>query len=100
MLVIIAILSYLVTTPLALMTTTLQLVTPNLFRGRASGVHVVATNVFGLGFGPTFVAYFTDNIYQDPNMVGQSMTAQFVVFGLGAAACYLIGAGPLARRSG
>jgi MFS family permease len=98
-LIVIAVLSYLVTTPLALMTTTLQLVTPNLFRGRASGIHVVATNILGLGFGPTFVAFMTQKVFADPMMVGQSMTAQFVVFGLGAAGCYLIGAGPLMRSA-
>lgn len=94
---IIALLSYTVTTPFALITTTLVLVTPNLFRGRASAISVVATNILGMGFGPTFVAFFTDRVFEDPAMVGASMAALFMVFGLGSAACFLIGAGPLAR---
>lgn len=94
---VIALLSYTVTTPFAMITTTLQLVTPNLFRGRASAISVVATNILGMGFGPTFVAFFTDKVFADPAMVGSSMAALFMVFGIGSGACFLIGAGPLAR---
>ena len=91
----IGLLSYLVTTPMTLMTTTLQLVTPNLFRGRASGVHVVATNLLGLGFGPTYVAWLTERVFADSMAVGHSMMVQSITFGLGAAICYLIGAKPV-----
>ena len=96
---IIGLLSFTVTVPFALMTTTLQLITPNLFRGRASGVTVIATNIVGLGVGPTFVAFMTETVFNDSNMIGVSMTSMFVIFGLASAACYLIGAGPLARTS-
>ena len=98
-LVIIGLLSFTVTVPFALMTTTLQLITPNLFRGRASGVTVIATNILGLGVGASFVAVLTEKVFADPNMVGESMSVMFVVFGLGSALCYMIGAGPLARTS-
>ncbi len=93
------ILSFLVTVPLPLNTTTLQLVTPNFFRGRASAVTVIATNVLGLGLGPTMIGVLTDYVFEDLMLIGHSMAVLFVFFGLTAAACFLIGAKSLADTS-
>ncbi len=93
----IALLSYTVTIPFALMTTTLQRITPNVFRGRAAAVFVVATNVFGLGFGPPFIGFLTDTVFADTALIGNSMAVLFVVFGTASATCYAIGVRPLIR---
>ena len=42
-------------------------------RGMVAGIFVVTGNVMGMGLGPTFVAFFTENIFQDPMSVGLSM---------------------------
>ncbi|MFN3232707.1 MAG: spinster family MFS transporter [Alphaproteobacteria bacterium] len=94
---IIAVLSFAVTIPFALITTTLQLVTPNVFRGRAAAVSVVASNLFGLGFGPPFVGYLTDSVFRDPTLIGNSMGVLFIVFGTASAICFFIGARSLVR---
>lgn len=69
----IAIVSYLVPLPLALVAAALQSVTPNQMRGVLVGVYVVTTNIIGLAFGPTLVAMTTDFIFQDPSAVGKSL---------------------------
>ena len=38
-----------------------------------AGIFVVTGNVMGMGLGPTFVAFFTENVFQDPMSVGLSM---------------------------
>jgi hypothetical protein len=73
-LVCIALASYFVTLPLALMTFILQTVTPHDMRGVVAGMYVVCTNVIGLGLGPTLVAGTTDYILGDPNRVHVSLT--------------------------
>jgi MFS family permease len=73
-LVCIALASYFVTLPLALMTFILQTVTPRNMRGVVAGMYVVCTNVIGLGLGPTLVAGTTDYILSDPNRVHVSLT--------------------------
>ena len=78
-LVCIALASYFVTLPLALMTFTMQTVTPHDMRGVVAGMYVVCTNVIGLGLGPTLVAGTTDYILGDPNRVHVSLTLVVVV---------------------
>ena len=92
-------LSFLVTIPLPQMTTTLQLVTPNYFRGRASSISVIATNILGLVLGPPLIGALTDYVFGDPGMLGYSMAVSFTFFGLAAAACFYIGAQSLVRTS-
>ena len=65
--------SFFVTLPLALMTFAVQTVTPSAMRGVLAGLYVVATNVIGLGFGPTLVASTTDYVFADPARVADSL---------------------------
>jgi MFS family permease len=69
----IAIVSFLVPLPLALVATCIQSVTPNQMRGVMVGTHVVTVNVIGLALGPTLVAFSTDYIFSDRLAVGYSL---------------------------
>ncbi|RMF11568.1 MAG: hypothetical protein D6763_02765 [Alphaproteobacteria bacterium] len=69
----VALASFLVTLPLALVASAIQTVTPNQMRGVVAGIYVVTTNLFGLGLGPTLVATCTDYLFADPLAVGQSL---------------------------
>jgi MFS family permease len=69
----IALVSFLVPLPLALVAAALQTVTPNQMRGVVVGVYVVTTNVIGLALGPSLIAVFTDYVFRDPNAVGKSL---------------------------
>lgn len=57
----------------------LQLVTPPQFRGRMSAAFLAFTNLVGMLFGPTSVGLLTDNLFQDPKMVGWAMAIVVVV---------------------
>ncbi len=72
-LIYIAVVSYLVPLPLALVAAALQSVTPNQMRGVLVGTYVVTTNVVGLALGPSLVALATDYLFADPKAVGQSL---------------------------
>ena len=69
----IAVVSFLVPLPLALVATAVQAVTPNRMRGVVVGTYVVTNNVIGLACGPSLVALVTDYVFADPNAVGQSL---------------------------
>ena len=69
----IAVVSFLVPLPLALVATCIQSVTPNQMRGVLVGTHVVTVNVIGLALGPTLVAFSTDYIFADRQAVGHSL---------------------------
>jgi len=73
--------SFSVTLPLALITTTMQEVTPNAMRGVVNGLYVVTTNVLGLALGPTLVAASTDYVFQDTEAVAKSLALVSVVMG-------------------
>jgi hypothetical protein len=51
----------------------LQIVTPNEMRGQVTALFLFMLNVIGTGFGPTFVALFTDGVFHDPNMLRYAM---------------------------
>jgi MFS family permease len=70
-----------VTVPLALVTSTMQLVTPNEMRGVVNGAYVVTSNVMGLALGPTLVALCTDYVFEDPNAVARSLALVSMVVG-------------------
>lgn len=69
----IALVSFLVPLPLALVATAVQAVTPNRMRGVVVGTYVVTNNVIGLALGPSLVALVTDYVFADPSAVGQSL---------------------------
>ena len=66
--------SFFVTLPLALVASALQAVTPNEMRGVVVGTYVVTTNVIGLALGPTLVAACTDYLFEDPALVAWSLS--------------------------
>lgn len=90
--------SFFVTLPLALMTSSMQLVTPNDMRGVVSGLYVVTTNVIGLALGPTMVAGATDYIFADPKAVAKSLALVAAVIGPLAACLLLQGHGAYTGR--
>jgi MFS family permease len=73
--------SFSVTLPLALITTTMQEVTPNAMRGVVNGMYVVTTNVLGLALGPTLVAASTDYIFEDTQSVAKSLALICLLMG-------------------
>ncbi len=73
--------SFSVTLPLALVTTTMQEVTPNAMRGVVNGMYVVTTNVLGLAFGPTLVALGTDYVFGDPTAGAKSLAVVALAMG-------------------
>lgn len=72
-LICIAIASFCIPLPLALVTTMMQEVTPNSMRGVVNGMYVVSTNVIGLAIGPFLVAFATDYIFNDPKLIAFSL---------------------------
>jgi MFS family permease len=78
-LALLAVASFLITLPLALFTSALQLVTPNELRGLVAGMYVVTVSVVGLTLGPTSVALLTDKVFADPLAVGRSLAIVAVV---------------------
>ncbi|KGE03028.1 spinster family MFS transporter [Pseudohaliea rubra] len=85
----IALVSYLVPLPLALIATALQNATPNQMRGVLVGAYVVTTNVIGLALGPSLVALATDYLFGDPAAVGKSLAVVGVA--VSVAGLFLVG---------
>jgi MFS family permease len=52
----------------------LQEITPNQMRAQVSAIYLFVTNMIGIGFGPTFIAFFTDMIFKNDASVGYSMS--------------------------
>lgn len=98
-LVCIALASFFVTLPLALMTSTMQFVTPNEMRGVVAGMYVVTTNVLGLGLGPTLVAASTDFVFADTTALAYSMALVSVVMGPMAMVLLSVGMKPYIARA-
>jgi MFS family permease len=59
----------------------MQLVTPNQMRGQVSALYLFAVNLFGIAWGPTIAALFTDYVFKDDRAVGYSIA---IVSGLAA----------------
>jgi MFS family permease len=90
--------SFSVTLPLALITSSMQLVTPNEMRGVVSGMYVVTNNVLGLALGPTLVALSTDYIFADTTAVAKSLGLVSLVVGPIAVALLAVGVKPYRER--
>ena len=52
----------------------LQEITPNQLRAQVSAIYLFCTNMVGIGFGPTFIAFFTDVVFKNDALVGYSMS--------------------------
>lgn len=69
----IAVASFFVTLPLALITNALQIVTPNEMRGTIAGFYVVGNNIIGMALGPTIVAVLMQEVLHDEKAVATAM---------------------------
>jgi MFS family permease len=58
----------------------LQEISPNQMRGQISAIYLFATNLIGMGLGPTAVASVTDLVLTDPIRVGDSITLLIFIF--------------------
>jgi MFS family permease len=90
-------LSFFVTLPLTLMATSLQKITPNEYRGFVAGVYVVSVNIFGLGLGPTFVAFLTDMVFKSEVALNFSLATLFALFAPVSAVIYSVGRSPFVK---
>jgi MFS family permease len=84
--------------PLALigiLSTALQQVTPNEFRGRTSALFLLFGNVIGFGFGPLVPAWITDHVFADDSMLGRSISIVALASGICAAALLWSGCRPM-----
>lgn len=59
----------------------LQDITPNQMRGQVTAIYQFATNMFGIGLGPTLVALFTDHLFHDDLAIGKSILLAIAVSG-------------------
>jgi MFS family permease len=91
--------SFSVTLPLALITSSMQLVTPNEMRGVVNGLYVVTANVIGLALGPTLVALSTDYVFADPTAVAKSLGLVSLFVGPFAVGLLAIGVRPYIDRT-
>ena len=91
--------SFFVTLPLALVASALQSVTPNEMRGVVVGTYVVTTNVIGLALGPTLVAACTDYLFEDPAFVAWSLSLVSVAVAPIAIVFLMLGMKPYAQRT-
>ena len=61
--------------PYGVAAATIPLIFPARMRGLAAGIYFFTSNAIGLGIGPTAVAYMTDSIFGDPQMLRYSIVA-------------------------
>lgn len=74
-------------------------ISPNQFRGQAIALYLFATNLIGLGIGPTIVAVITDYGFGDPAALRYSLATFSVAIGLLAIFTLLWGIEPYRRRA-
>jgi MFS family permease len=52
---------------------TIQDITPNRLRGRATALHFIFSGLLGMGLAPTLIALVTDHLLHDPNALRESL---------------------------
>jgi len=57
----------------------IQEITPNQMRGQVSAIYLFGLSFFGMGFGPTIVAFFTDSVFGNDAAVGKSIAMLIVI---------------------
>ena len=75
-----------------------QVITPNQIRGQVTALYILIINVLGFGFGPFFIAFLTDNVFADQNMVGVTMSLVAAVLETLAAFVFWRGMKPYGER--
>ncbi|QOW46684.1 MULTISPECIES: MFS transporter [Acinetobacter] len=69
--------------PMPISTTAMQMLAPNQLRAQISAVFLLISNLVAVGIGTTLVALITDKIFENPLMVGSSLSI------VGACSCVL-----------
>ncbi|VBB16528.1 MFS transporter (pseudogene: C terminal fragment) [Burkholderia stabilis] len=59
--------------PTGCMAAALQLVAPSRMRGTVGALYSFFAQLIGFGLGPTLIALFTDRVFGNPKMVGDSI---------------------------
>lgn len=57
----------------------LQEITPNQMRGQVSAIYLFGLSFFGMGFGPTIVAWFTDSVFGSDSALGYSLASMMII---------------------
>jgi MFS family permease len=73
----------------------IQRITPDLMRGRVSGLHIVTSALIGLGVGPLAIGLGTDLVFGRPEAVAQSLALVSTLFLVAAAGLMVYGRRPL-----
>lgn len=60
--------------PMPASTAAMQILPPNQMRAQISALFLLISNLIGLGLGTTLVALLTDRLFQNPAMVGSSIS--------------------------
>lgn len=60
--------------PMPISTTAMQMLAPNQLRAQISAVFLLISNLVAVGIGTTLVALITDKIFENPLMVGMSLS--------------------------
>ena len=69
--------------PMPISTTAMQMLAPNQLRAQISAIFLLISNLVAVGIGTTLVALITDKVFENPVMVGSSLTI------VGTVACVL-----------
>lgn len=60
--------------PMPISTTAMQMLSPNQIRAQISAIFLLISNLVAVGIGTTLVALVTDRVFQNPLMVGTSLS--------------------------
>jgi MFS family permease len=68
--------------PYGAATAAIQEMMPNQVRALASSIFLFILNLIGMGLGPFIVAFFTDSVFKDENMIRYSMVFLYLIGGI------------------
>ncbi|MBW2427179.1 MAG: hypothetical protein JRG86_23255, partial [Deltaproteobacteria bacterium] len=80
---------------IGIVSTALQQVTPNEFRGRISAIFLLLSNLIGFGAGPFLPAAMTDYVFQNEETLGLSVAITCFVTAPCAALLLRLGCAPM-----
>jgi MFS family permease len=67
--------------PFGAATAALQEIMPNQVRALSSAILLFIVNLVGMGLGPLLVAFFTDKVFKDENMIRYSLMILYIIGG-------------------
>ncbi|MBV9510009.1 MAG: MFS transporter [Caulobacteraceae bacterium] len=82
---------------IAVATASLQVTTPNEFRGQISAAFLVIYNLVGFGLGPLLMAVVSDSLMSGPNRLGHAMAVVFVCGAALASLSFSLGLKPMRK---